>query len=223
MEAVWIALGGQATFLIFVAFLGRSLIGHWLGKDFELFKAQVASDAAQSLERARADLQLVASTELERLRSELAVVAAEHSILLSRLQDQRAQVIGELYGKVAAAIRHTTTFVTPAFRSGATQEEMAFAARAAIVTAQETFDDKQIWLTESCAKTVEDVTAGLEDAFNEFARLMDGQPETGARNEEAFQRSWELVNRAKVPAARRALEAEMRSLLIPASRKETPP
>lgn len=226
MEAIWISLGGNAAFLVVVAFLGRKLLTLWLDKDFERFKDRVSSDSARALERTKAELQLAGNTEIERLKNDLALVAAEHSILLTRLQDRRADVIGDLYAKIAVAIRLTSSFVSPMQLVGEpSQTDKAVTARNAILAAQEKFDETQIWLTESCAKSVDELMIALRYAYNHFAVYLPYLDKPGAtdqaleRQHNAWIHSWESVSQTTVPAARRALETEMRSLLLPASRQ----
>ena len=89
MESVWIALGGNAAFLLVAAFLGRKVITHWLDRDLETFK--------QALVDARA-------LEIEKTRGALQIATNEHSILLSKLQERRADVIGEIYDHIASGI-----------------------------------------------------------------------------------------------------------------------
>jgi hypothetical protein len=97
MEAIWIALGGNVAFLAVVGYLGKSLISQWLEKDLQRFKDQLAAGSTHEIEALKSRLSLTANSELERLKSELALAATEHSIMLSRLQERRAQVIGDLY------------------------------------------------------------------------------------------------------------------------------
>jgi hypothetical protein len=89
MEAVWIALGGNAAFLVVVALFGKKIVTHWLDKDLNRFKQQI---------------QQACTLEVEKLRGALAIASSEHAILLTHLQSRRANVIDELYKRLAVAI-----------------------------------------------------------------------------------------------------------------------
>src|SRR5215831_17435376 len=155
MDTWWLRLLGNAGFLAILAYLGRELISRWMEKDLARYKDRLASGSAQEVERMRAQLQATASMELERLKSELANIASERQILLARLQDRRASVIGDLYASLAKAIRLTSSFVAPFQAAGEPdQKTKANLARDALMHAHESFDDTRIWLTESCANSV---------------------------------------------------------------------
>ena len=154
MQAVWIALGGNAMFLVVVAFLGRKLVTHWLDKDLNRFRDQLQSAASQ---------------ELETLKGRLQIAANEHSILLTKLQERRAEVIGELYSKVSKGVRELASYVRPLQLSGEQNlVEKAAAARASLSGAYSLFEDKQIWLTAECAKRVDDFLEDLRKKFNHY-------------------------------------------------------
>jgi hypothetical protein len=205
MSAIWIALGGNAAFLLVVAFLGKSLVSQWLEKDLQRFKDKLASDSTR---------------EIEALKGDLALAASEHSILLSRLQERRAQVIGEIYSKIAIAIRLTSSFVAPMqFVWEANHFDKATETRNALTAAQGAFEENRIWLTESCAKSVDALVTELRSAYNQLAVWLKHEKGLSDQAEEqktrSWMQSWEAVSSGKVPTALQALEAEMRSLLEP--------
>src|ERR1700685_3417467 len=96
MEGVWIALGGNAAFLLLVAYLGRKLVAQWFDKDLEAFKQAIADASALELEKARGALEIATN---------------EHSILLSKLQDRRANVVGDIYEHIAAGIEALESYL----------------------------------------------------------------------------------------------------------------
>jgi hypothetical protein len=191
MEAIWIALGGNAAFLLVVAFLGKGLVSQWLEKDLQRCKDQLASDSARELEGLKSRLSLTANSELERLKSELALVASEHSIMLSRLQERRAQVIGDLYSKIAIATRLTSSFVSPMqWVWEQSQMNRAAEARDALTTAQNAFEENRIWLTESCAKCVDALVTELRGAYNQLAVWVKHEKGLTDQVEERKTKSW---------------------------------
>jgi hypothetical protein len=104
--------------------------------------------------------------------------------------------------------------------------EKATQVRDALTVAQDAFEENRIWLTESCAKSVDALVTELRSAYNQLAvwlkhekGLTDEAEEQKAR---AWMRSWEAVSAAKVPPARQALEAEMRLLLDPQRSRPVP-
>jgi uncharacterized protein YecT (DUF1311 family) len=94
-------------------------------------------------------------------------------------------------------------------------------AAQAIGVAQEKFDETQIWLTPTCAKSVDELMAALRYAYNHLAVYLPFMDKPGAtedalrKQQEAWMHSWDSVSSTKVPVARQALEAELRALLAP--------
>jgi hypothetical protein len=203
--AIWIALGGNAVFLAVVAFLGKSIITHWLNKDIERFKSDI---------RGAADI------ELAKLRGALEIAANEHSILLSRLQDNRAKVIDELYGRLAAAIEAMTRYLG-VFGSldNSPTEEKAKGAAEAINAFVEYFDQKRVWLPPECCAKVETLKQGLRQRFVEFDVNRGFGVKSGKPFSDEWRKLWSDVTQDLVPPAREALESEMRRLLEPRQRE----
>lgn len=206
MNSVLVALGGTGVFLAVVAFLGRSLIKHWLDKDLGKFKI---------------DLQHTAAQELETLKSHLHMAANEHSILLTKLQERRAEVIGELYGQISKGVRELISYLRPLQLAGEeNRTEKAAAARTALMTALHSFEDKRVWLPVECADGTAAFLEELRQMFNRYDILRQSaerRPHDGAqeREMEAWMMAWARLSGDEFIATRRSLEDEMRKLLEP--------
>lgn len=206
MEAVWIALGGNVIFLAVVAFLGRTLVTHWLDKDLGRFKS---------------DLEHTATQQLETLKNRLQIAANEHAILLTKLQERRAEVIGEIYGQISKGVRELTSYVRPLQLVGEEgRVEKAAAARTSLMTALHSFQDKQIWLTAACAEQVEGFLEDLRKTFNRYdtmrqAATRDRGGEAQRQEMDAWMAAWDRLSGEQFAATRRSLESEMRKLLEP--------
>jgi hypothetical protein len=205
VSAIWIALGGNVVFLGVVAFLGRSVIGQWLNKDLERFKG---------------DLRNSANAELEQLRSSLEIAANEHSILLTRLQDRRAEVIDQLYGRLATAIADSKLFI--AFQSSESPEsdpkhvKVYERASESLNTFRDYFDQKRVWVPEECCSKIELLQDAIVQAFNDYVFAIH---RSNARSgKKAIAKAWDDIRQDLVPPARAALEGEMRALLEPPRR-----
>ncbi len=103
MVSIWqeliIVFGGNATLLLVLGFLFKSLLSHMLTKDVEKYKAELNADA---------DLLI------ERLKSTLQIVALEHQVRFSKLHQKRAEAIEELnkraYDLEQEAARYASNF-----------------------------------------------------------------------------------------------------------------
>lgn len=206
MEAVWIALGGNVALLAVVAFLGKALISQWLNKDLDRFKQELTHQGAQ---------------QLETLRSNLQIAASEHAIILTKLQEKRAEIIGELYGQISAGVRELTSYVRPLQLVGeADQPTKAAAARQALMAAHNSFDDNRVWLTADCANQAETFLEALRSTFNRYdvmrqAAARDRGDRAQRDANDAVMAAWDQITGAQFTATRRSLEGEMRKLLEP--------
>jgi hypothetical protein len=121
-----------------VAFLGRKIILHWLDKDLNRYKHDLAHAAAQ---------------ELETLKGRLQVAANEHSILLTRLQGRRAIVIGRLYEKLVQTEHLVRVYATMGNNSEGVNSAFT-EAWDSIFELLQYFDRKQVWLPAGCCLKV---------------------------------------------------------------------
>ena len=87
-QSLLVAAGGNATLLLVLGFLGRSLMSTVLAKDLKKFKA--------SLQQA----------------------GIEHQIRFSKLHEKRATVLAELYKLLVEAVWRVSEFTSPVNRTG---------------------------------------------------------------------------------------------------------
>ncbi len=113
LNQVLLALGGNATLLIVLGFLSRSLLQTWLAKDLKKFESDLQHKGSSELERLRQELKSQADVSIEQMRSRLQQVVIEHQIRFSRLHEKRAGVIEQLYRRAynleLSATRYTST------------------------------------------------------------------------------------------------------------------
>jgi len=206
MQAIWIALGGNAEFLVVVAFLGRKLIAHWLDKDLDSFKQRIAQ---------------AGSLELEKTRAALQIATNEHSIILAKLQEKRAEVVGDIYDHIASGVQALESYLRPLQLVGeANRDAKAALARGSLIAALEFYDRKQIWLTVECARVAGKFMEELRETFNTydiFRQSAVGGDEKAKREEnKQWMAAWDRITK-EVAETRRELELEMRKLIDPAS------
>lgn len=81
-EQIILGLGGAAIFVGAAAWLARSIVIHFLSKDFERFKQSLATESA---------------AEVTRLKHSLELTASEHTKRISILLEHREELIAKLY------------------------------------------------------------------------------------------------------------------------------
>jgi hypothetical protein len=88
-------VGGTGVALAAGTYLLRTSVTQWMTRDAEKFKAQLKSDA---------------DSEIERLKHSLQVAAVEHQVRFSSLHERRAQVIAEVYERLARVYEESRIF-----------------------------------------------------------------------------------------------------------------
>ena len=132
----------QAGLLAALAFLARSIVLHWLGKDLEGHKVRLSANS-----------QLIA----EALKAELARQALEHQVRFQALHTNQVAAIEALYVRLVETRYKVEAFVH-AWRSE-NQEEFQKVGQAFLELRQE-LDKRRIHLTEElCSELDQCITA----------------------------------------------------------------
>src|ERR1700722_1517898 len=168
-DAIKLALeviGGPLVALAIVAYLGRILIKQLLSREEITFTAR---------------LKLTADLELERIRAAGGIARLEHEIMLSRLQDRRARVIGRLYAKLIDARDKTTEYLMDTGRDHLDQKanERALAAAMANWSLLNYFERQMVWLPKPCCDNVEAILRQLRGLHQ--TRRFFGYDPTGSQ------------------------------------------
>ena len=182
-QVVLVSFGGNATLLLVVAFLGKSLISNFLTKDLEKFKG---------------DLQLA---------------AVEHQIRFSKLHENRATVLAELYRLLVVATGQTESFVSPFQKSG--EIEKYNKALDAIAEYYRYFDQHRIYIPEVLCASLESFAKKLQAPavnFGVHLRLEQANQASTAEKQKAWIDAWKSVQ-DDIPLVRKGLEMEFRKLL----------
>lgn len=197
-------IGGPLVALAMVAYLAKLLIKQLLSREEMNFTAR---------------LKLTADLELERIRTIGGVARIEHEIMLSRLQDHRARVIGRLYAKLIDARDKTTEYLMDIGRDHLNERtnERALAAAMANWSLLNYFERQMVWLPKPCCDNVEALLRqlrGLQQARRFFGYDHTGAQQLVEKSTEALENAWSEIGE-KVPAALESLLQEMRALLDP--------
>jgi hypothetical protein len=91
-----VAIGGSGVLFAAMAWLARSIINHFLSKDLENFKLILQKESQQ---------------ELMRLQSSLQLIQLEHQVRFTKLHENRAGIIAEIYSMLVKLHRTASIFV----------------------------------------------------------------------------------------------------------------
>lgn len=205
IEALVLAVGGNAILLAAVAFLIKSLVSQWL---------------ARELKQHETDLSRASAAAAEKLKHQFSLVAHEHKVRFSRLHDKQAVVLEDIYAKLLD-FEEASAVLTLA--SNDTSEDLLeFALRKAEDAGRELAHyvrRHEIYLPDALSRKIhallDRVTSMLSDcSFNLLSKKLvnDGKPDLFPEAKDA----WTNVHRYledEGPNLRRALEVDFRRLL----------
>lgn len=202
-QTVTLAITGNAIALAVLGFLAKSLVNGLLRKDLEKFKSS-----------------LVAETEstVEKLRYQLGLLAMEHQVKFSKLHEDRAEVIAELYSRLVEAHWAGEGFVSPMEYVGEPSKEEKFKkALNASASFYQYFEKKKIYLPKALCDQLDSFVKTIREQSVNFGVYLMHPPEHLPPNvekekTEAWHKAWKTFEE-KVPKAREALEDELRAIL----------
>ena len=178
-QTLLVAFGGNLVLVAAVGYLAKVFVGALLAKDLERFKAD--------LQRA----------------------AVEHQVRFSRLHETRAEVLAELYRRLAKAISDTHRFV--ASRNQGQGRE----ALESLVALYSYLDERRIFLPTDLCGRLDDFTDTLRETairIDLFGNIPNPNPDTLKQAQEVYAAAWHSVEH-HVPQLRHDLEEEFRTLL----------
>lgn len=202
-------LGGTTIAIAAIAWLVRSLIGHFLSKDVESFKQHLQSES---------------SLELERLRHSLRLVAFEHEKQVHILQERRAEVIAELYIKLKEFVSAARSFSALAeWKGEPTKEDKASILGDKAYEFSHYYETRRIFFSEDVCTKVDTVFQQVHSVSMKY-RIWLAHSKTGSNDayikmDEAWNNAWDTM-KDDVPSLIAAVEAEFRGLLGVARSKQ---
>lgn len=189
-------------FIGFVAWYAKNLIVEWLKNSIKL-------DYDKLLESHKAQLKAESDTAIETLKSQLQMVAAERNVRFSRIFEQTAAVVAEVYRKLLAMHDAAADYV-----SIIEYEEMGTKAqrRAAFVTQytefRAYFRPRAVYLPKATADKIQEFLRHLSEAVRTFrAHVEDADRQDTDKWLEA-----DRVIREDLPKIRELLEANFRGI-----------
>ena len=184
-QSLLVAFGGNAALLLVLGFLGRSLMSTVLAKDIEKFKA--------ALQQA----------------------ATEHQIRFSKLHDERAEVLAELYKLLVAAYWEVSEFTSLAQFGDPDRKEQYADAMNAVASYFRFFDQHRIWLPPELCDPLEAFARQLRTPtinLGVYLQIKNPTEKTLREQGEVWDKAWLTVDQ-DIPKLRLAIEAEFRKIL----------
>lgn len=185
------ALGGSAVLLAVVAWLTKSIITHFLSKDIESYKVGLKAETEKAL--------------------------LEHDTVFRGLHSRRAEIVAEMYSKLAEADSATKSFLSLIEYAGELDKKhKSKIAMEKIFDFFKYFDHRRIFLNESLCKQIDEFVHKIYDPATDFSMYLEDpqlDPETAREKRKVWREAWMSVSKDDVPKARKALEDEFRKLL----------
>ncbi|MGD1104066.1 MAG: hypothetical protein ABSA59_18615 [Terriglobia bacterium] len=226
-KEILIALGSNATLLVVLGFLARSLLNTWLTKDIKRFETDLKASADSELERLKYELKSKADASIEQLKNHLQLIATEHQVRFSKLHEKRAEVIDQVYARLVEARMEGKRFIaTDAYITDRLQQKEAWKKTA------ERMEDVSVYIQKHRIYLPERICELLQKVVDEMSRhvaaagvytpLNPQAQEMIAEKYEALMKAYNAFFSESIPAATKALEDEFRRLLgVETSRPNT--
>lgn len=194
------SIGGSAVLFAVVAWLAKSIISQFLEKDFERYKF---------------NLQTNAQMELEKFKAELKRSAYEHQITFGKLHEKRAEIIADLYAKIADLQGSVEIFVRNAIgvAPNKNKENLQIIWNAAD-SFKECYRKNRIFLSEDMCELIEDLNSNLSSPVSELSMHLEMLEKTDQI--EPIYNAWEKAEHkiaTTVSIIRRDIETQFRKLL----------
>ncbi len=149
-------LGGTAMAVAALAWLAKSLVTHFLSKDFEKHRDNLAAQSA---------------LQLEQLRSEFARQALEHEVRLRRVDEKVAEHLAEIYQRLFRLYEAVSSLVRIVEWSDEPSKEEKLKAAAQVNREfWDYFLPNRIYVPPKLFERIRAVADKLADVSNEFGR-----------------------------------------------------
>lgn len=214
-KQILIVLGGNATLIVVLAWLGKSLLSHFLSKDLDKFKGALNAEYT------------IAS---EKLKHELKLIASEHEVRFQKLHEKRADVIAEIHRlirEVHAKMRHLSLFFIGDMDEKP-KKEVFDKVMEASGNLYNYFYENSIYLPEKLWDTTEKFVMSVRREAEKFMRIdqprlwsivdapLDETLKLREKWREEHSEAWEKNRKffdEELPKVKRELEREFRRLM----------
>lgn len=199
-QEIFTTIGSTAVVVSAFTFLTKSVINHLFTRDVEKFKARLKADA---------------DIEIEKLKHSLEKIAVEHQVRFSKLHTERAEVIAELYKSLVTVFTEGHLFVlTGGFPSEGQREKYNVMAHK-IEDFCSYAEAHRIYLPESLCNLVDEFVNPLRKAIigvGVYGGIDHPTERTMTERRDVMMEAFTAFE-SKIPAARKALESEFRTIL----------
>jgi hypothetical protein len=213
-QTILLALGGNAALLAVLGLLGKSLLEKLIARDTRRFEAELQAKSDAAIEHLKNELQLKTIEH----QNGLQLKTIEHQVRFSRLHDERAAVIAELYGHLVEALWEAESFLSPMEWVGEPdKKEKHKTAMKKLVDLYRYFDKHRIYLPPALCTSLEKLVIDVRShvsLFGTYVRIdeISLSDSTYEEKQKAWDSGWDAIKN-QIPLARQSLESEFRSLL----------
>lgn len=187
LETIITAILASGVWLLLVAFLGKSLIANWLAKDIELFKGQIA---AQNIEK---------------------------QIVLSRVNEKRAEAISQIYLGLVEYAGEAKKFVYQAEHvDEEKREELINSLSESANKFRDVYKRNHLYLTKLTCTNIQNVFKEVQIPAHQFIFALGAYLHNEEVTKEQYVKEWEkaFISFAdKIPPLLEDLENQFRALL----------
>lgn len=193
-----------------IGYIAREAITSYFTKQEQDFQGEIDKEVQKfqnDLERELQKTQTKFDKELQQAQNEL----EKEQIVFSGLQEQRAEIVSELYAKIGEFDEDMRSLVHPAFDNE--DESMKENIDAAAESGEEFrryYKEKKIYFPSEICEMTENLLSSYRDTFNDFAIY---HRYDRALDVEKWDENWNSLTEDEIPELREELEDHFRELL----------
>jgi hypothetical protein len=195
-----LAFGGNATLLVVLGLLFKSLLSQMLTKDLEKYKTELKADS---------------DVAIEQLKSRLQITALEHQVRFSKLHEKRAEVLAELHEQIVESFFDAYQYVTRYAGSGSDEHYLKVEKK--IFAFNQFFELHRIYLPKHINDLIQTLTNALRThvvavwSYGVDFHLFS--PQIATERATSLKKAFESFSTGDIEKARDAIETEFRKLL----------
>jgi hypothetical protein len=186
-ETIITAILASGAWLLIVVFLGKSLIANWFSKDIEKYKGQISAQNS------------------------------EKKIILSRVNEKRAEAIAEIYQGIIKYTAKAKKFVHQAEHVDEEERENLLNSLSESANQfREIYSKNHLYLTKTTCSRIQDVFKEVQIPAHNFIFALGAYLHSGGVTKEQYVTEWGTAFTSfadKIPTLLEDLENQFRSLL----------
>jgi len=189
-----------------------------LGASAYLIKTVITQRLTQEMETFKSELKASSDAEIEKLKSSLQMTVMEHQVRFSKLHEKRAEVIAELYKRLADTAYEVRSYVghSPQWEELPRPIEEFRKVDLTLVALSRFIEEHRIYVPMRTCRLLDKFTSVLKQAIvvvGVYARIVPPSKQEWEKSRDELMDTFRTMDQQDIPEIQKQLDAEFRKLL----------